>query len=138
MFSESEEFYNQALTRQQILTTAGDCPIDSLEIRRVDRPTTTSMVNEMFANITGHSNSYPDFKGLHSLVLSGFVDLKDLFDEKILAQIAAMATNLKVLEVSEMNDLPEAGRVQLVEFATKVIENNESDMTTINIEKMAS
>ena len=36
-----------------------------------------------------------------------------------------------------MSFLSEEGRVQWVVFASKVIENNESDMTTINIEWMA-
>ena len=128
-----KEFYNQALTRQLILTKAGDCPIDSLEIRNVDEPSTTSMLNEWLANITIHNKTYPDFEGLQSLILSFFRDLKDPLDEKILAAIAAMCTNLKVLEVSNMYDLPEAVRVQMVELATKAIETSESDMTTIDI-----
>ena len=96
------------------------------------------MLNEMLANITSIIKSFPDFKGLQSLVLRFFSNLEDPLDEKILASFADLCTNLKVLVVSMMNYLSEEGRVQWVVFATNLIENNESDMTTINIEEMAS
>ena len=75
--------------------------------------------------------------GIDIFLIEDFRGMETPLEESILEDLSDKLSQVRDFRVSEMRNLPEEVRSQIVQFASMVIEQNKSDMFQIIFDKLS-